>query len=94
VLQIHAKTLKTFKDKVRILTNRNCGIAMRKQIHKLNLYLQGWGNYFLIAKGYQLTIELDHWIHRRLRMYFSSTSAATMAKATDESEIIDQTGCQ
>jgi len=19
-----------------------------------------WGNYFLIAKGYQLTIELDH----------------------------------
>jgi len=69
-LQIHAKTLKIFKDKVRILTNRNWGIAMGKQIHKLNLYLRGWGNYFLIAKGYQLTIELDHWIRRRLRMCY------------------------
>jgi len=67
-LQIHAKSLKLFKEKVRSLTNRNWGISMKKQINKLNLFLRGWGNYFLIANAYQLTVDLDHWIRRRLRM--------------------------
>jgi RNA-directed DNA polymerase len=40
-LQIHAKSLKLFKEKVRVLTNRNWGIAMKKQIQKLNLFLRG-----------------------------------------------------
>ena len=69
-LQIHAKTLKVFKEKVRALTNRNWGIAMEKQIHKLNQFLRGWGNYFLIANAYQLTVDLDYWIRRRLRMCY------------------------
>jgi len=69
-LQIHAKALKVFKEKVRALTNRNWGIAMKKQIHKLNLFLRGWGNYFLIANAYQLTVDLDSWIRRRLRMCY------------------------
>ena len=69
-LQIHAKSLKLFKEKVRALTNRNWGIAMKKQIHKLNLFLRGWGNYFLIANAYQLTVDLDSWIRRRLRMCY------------------------
>ena len=69
-LLIHAKTLKTFKEKVRTLTNRNWGITMSKQIHKLNQFLRGWGNYFLIANAYQLTVDLDHWVRRRLRMCY------------------------
>ena len=69
-INIHAKSLKLFKEKVRALTNRNWGIAMKKQIHKLNLFLRGWGNYFLIANAYQLTVDLDHWIRRRLRMCY------------------------
>ncbi|WP_332870287.1 reverse transcriptase domain-containing protein, partial [Psychromonas sp. Urea-02u-13] len=67
---IHAKSLKRFKDKVRTLTNRNWGIAMKKQIYKLNQYLRGWGNYFLIANAYQLTVDLDTWVRRRLRMCY------------------------
>jgi RNA-directed DNA polymerase len=69
-LQIHAKTLKVFKEKVRVLTNRNWGIAMKKQIHTLNQFLRGWENYFLIANAYQLTVDLDSWIRRRLRMCY------------------------
>jgi RNA-directed DNA polymerase len=69
-VQIHAKALALFKAKVRKLTNRNWGIAMKTQIHKLNQFLRGWGYYFLIANGYQLTIELDGWIRRRLRMCY------------------------
>jgi RNA-directed DNA polymerase len=69
-LQIHAKSLKLFKEKVRVLTNRNWGIAMKKQIHTLNQFLRGWENYFLIANAYQLTVDLDSWIRRRLRMCY------------------------
>ena len=69
-LQIHDKALKLFKAKVKVLTNRNWGIAMKVQIHKLNQFLRGWGNYFLIANAYQLTVDLDSWIRRRLRMCY------------------------
>ena len=46
------------------------GNCHEKQICKLNLFLRGWGHYFLIANAYQLTIDLDHWIRRRLRMCY------------------------
>ncbi len=69
-VQIHAKTLTLFKAKVRKLTNRNWGISMKVQIHKLNQFLRGWGYYFLIANAYQLMTELDYWIRRRLRMCY------------------------
>ena len=69
-IQIHSKALKLFKAKVRELTNRNWGISMELQIHKLNQFLRGWGNYFLIANAYQLSVDLDHWIRRRIRMCF------------------------
>jgi RNA-directed DNA polymerase len=59
-----------FKEKVRVLTNRNWVIAMKKQIHKLNQFLRGWGHYFLIANTYQLTVDLNSWIRRRLRMCY------------------------
>ena len=69
-LQIHDKALKLFKAKVKVLTNRNWGIAMKVQIYKLNQFLRGWGNYFLIANVYQWTLDLDSWIRRRLRMCY------------------------
>ncbi|WP_332248950.1 group II intron maturase-specific domain-containing protein, partial [Pseudoalteromonas sp. S3431] len=37
--------LKKFKANVRELTNRNWGISMTLQIHKLTQYLRGWGHY-------------------------------------------------
>ena len=69
-VQIHAKALDLFKAKGRKLTNRNWGIAMKTQIHKLNLFLRGWGYYFLIANAYQLMVDLDGWVRRRLRMCY------------------------
>ena len=43
---------------------------MKTQIHKLNQFLRGWGYYFMIANTYQLTVDLDCWIRRRLRMCY------------------------
>jgi len=66
----HLETLHQFKQQVRILTNRNWGVSMRYQLHKLSLYLLGWINYFGIANTYQECVDLDHWIRRRVRMCY------------------------
>lgn len=69
-IQLHPKTLKTFKQQVRLLSNRNWGVSMPYQLFKLSQYLRGWINYFGIANCYQLCVDLDHWIRRRVRMAY------------------------
>ena len=69
-IQIHPKTLDRFKQQVRVLTNRNWGVSMRYQLFKISQYLRGWINYFGIANCYQLCLDLDHWIRRRVRMAY------------------------
>ena len=66
----HPKTLLKFKQQIRQLTNRNWGVSMKYQLFKISQYLRGWINYFGIAEGYQLCVELDHWIRRRVRMAY------------------------
>ncbi|MCP5170307.1 MAG: group II intron reverse transcriptase/maturase [Hahellaceae bacterium] len=69
-IQWHDQTLQKFKQEVRRLTNRNWGVSMKYQLFKLSQYLRGWINYFGIANGYQLCVDLDHWIRRRVRMAY------------------------
>ena len=66
----HAKTLDRFKQQVRKLTNRNWGVSMQYQLFKLSQFLRGWINYFGIANTYQLCVDLDNWIRRRVRMCY------------------------
>jgi RNA-directed DNA polymerase len=69
-IQWHPKTLLTFKQRIRRLTNRNWGVSMCYQIFKISQYVRGWINYFGIANCYQLCVDLDHWIRRRVRMAY------------------------
>ncbi|CAG8998282.1 MAG: hypothetical protein CENE_00224 [Candidatus Celerinatantimonas neptuna] len=69
-LQIHAKPLHRFKQQIKRLTNRNWGVSMGYQLFKVSQYLRGWINYFWIANGYQLCVDLDHRIRRRVRMAY------------------------
>lgn len=66
----HNKILKTFKDKVRKLTNRNWGVSMAYQIYKISQYLRGWIAYYGIANTYQQCVDIDCWIKRRVRMCY------------------------
>lgn len=66
----YADTLDKFKQRVRELTNRNWGVSMGYQLFKISQYLRGWINYFGIAKCYQLCVDLDQWIRRRVRMAY------------------------
>lgn len=69
-IQWHPKTLSKFKQRVRELTNRNWGVSMQYQLFKVSQYLRGWINYFGIANCYQLCVDLDNWIRRRMRMAY------------------------
>lgn len=69
-IQWHPKTLHKFKLQVRRLTNRNWGVSMKYQLFKTSQFIRGWINYFGIANCYQLCVDLDHWIRRRVRMAY------------------------
>lgn len=69
-IQWHPKTLQKFKQRIRELTNRNWGVSMRYQLYKTSQFIRGWINYFGIANCYQLCLDLDHWIRRRVRMAY------------------------
>lgn len=69
-IQWHPKTLLKFKQRIRRLTNRNWGVSMKYQLFKTSQFIRGWINYFGIANCYQLCVDLDHWIRRRVRMAY------------------------
>jgi RNA-directed DNA polymerase len=69
-IQWHPETLHKFKQQIWRLTNRNWGVSMRYQLFKTSQYIRGWINYFGIANCYQLCVDLDQWIRRRVRMAY------------------------
>lgn len=66
----HSDAMLKFKREIRKLTNRSRGISTAKLLQELTVYMRGWINYFGIAQGYQKCTDLDHWIRRRVRMYY------------------------
>jgi len=69
-IQISQNSLLKFKQQLRRLTNRNWGVSMKYQLFKTSQFIRGWINYFGIANCYQLCVDLDHWIRRRVRMAY------------------------
>jgi len=66
-IRIHSKSILRFKQRVRELTGRSCGLSIEQVIARLNTYLKGWWNYFghaEIAAGFR---SINYWIIRRLR---------------------------
>lgn len=68
-LRLAQRTREKFKEQVRKLTNRNCGMSLEAMIRRLNSYLLGWIGYYGIVQCENTFPGLDGWIRRRLRMY-------------------------
>lgn len=66
-IRIHAKAIQRFKDRVRELTDRNCGKSLQQVIEQLNQYLRGWWNYYRLTEARHILKSLNGWIIRRLR---------------------------
>jgi RNA-directed DNA polymerase len=60
------KSLRKFKDTVRVCTRRNHGHSLTVIINRLNEVLRGWFEYFKHSRPWIFT-RLDKWIRGRLR---------------------------
>jgi RNA-directed DNA polymerase len=66
-IRIHSKSIKRFKQRVRELTRRNCGLSIGQIIARLNQFIKGWWNYYRhadVAAGFR---SIKYWVRRRLR---------------------------
>jgi RNA-directed DNA polymerase len=69
-IRIHSKSINRFKERVRELTDRNCGRSIQQIIFQLNQYLRGWWNYYRITQGISMFRSINGWIMRRLRAIY------------------------
>ena len=67
-IRVHKKSMKRFKEGIRILTSRSWSISMKSRIEKLNQKIIGWVDYFCLADMKRFCQETDEWMRRRLRM--------------------------
>lgn len=67
-LRIHPKSVRKFKEKIRIITGRSNGMGIDERKSRLNSIVRGWMNYFKLADATKLLQGLDEWIRRRIRM--------------------------
>jgi RNA-directed DNA polymerase len=68
-LTVFEKSLARLKSELRRLTGRSWGVSMDyRRCWKIRTYLQGWMNYLGVALKYNDSVEVDHWLRRRVRM--------------------------
>lgn len=68
VPRIAKKSIERIKEKSKAITRRNNGNNTRQKILKMQSLIQGWVNYFSIAKASSAMQNLDSCIRTRLRM--------------------------
>ena len=67
-IRVADKTLKRIKEKCKKITRRNNGKNTNQKITALKAVIEGWVNYFSIAKGKSVMQRLDEYVRVRLRM--------------------------
>ena len=65
--KVAAKSLKRFKQRVRIMTRRTVGKNIKQVVSDLNTFIQSWMGYSKIAETITDFKVLDQWIRHRLR---------------------------
>lgn len=64
---VAAKSLATFKTRIRQLTRRSSGRSLDQVAEQLRLFIPGWKAYFHLAQTPSVFRELDEWLRHRFR---------------------------
>jgi RNA-directed DNA polymerase len=67
-IRIANKSQRRIKEKCKTITKRSNGLSLKQKIEQLTPVIQGWVNYFSIAKAKSMLISLDEYVRTRLRM--------------------------
>lgn len=67
-IRISPKSIKRFKDLVRVITSRTRSKSLKDRLEELNSYLVGWLGYYALTEAPSILKGLDSWIRSRLRM--------------------------
>lgn len=67
---VHQKAKAKCKEKLRALTQRNCGRSAVIVRQALTLFIRGWVNYYGIAQMKAFLRGTDEWLRRRIRQYY------------------------
>jgi RNA-directed DNA polymerase len=62
------KSVGRIKEKCKAITSRSSGVSEKERIDKLQTIINGWVNYFVIAKARGVMQDLDRMVRTRLRM--------------------------
>jgi RNA-directed DNA polymerase len=68
-LRIAPKSLKRFKERVRVITRRSRGISLAAMVRELMEYIRGWMGYYRYCQTPSVLTNLDSWIRRRIRCF-------------------------
>jgi len=66
--RVAPKALRKIKERVREMTSRTGGRSLVQVVRTLRSYLVGWRAYFRLAATPAVFVQVDQWLHRRLRM--------------------------
>lgn len=67
-IRIAKKTIERIREKSKTITKRNNGSNTKQKVLKIQALVQGWVNYFSIAKAKSVMQNLDALVRSRLRM--------------------------
>lgn len=67
-IRIAEKSVGRIKEKCKAITSRSNGLSEEEKIGKLQTIINGWVNYFVIAKAKTVMRDLDRMVRTRLRM--------------------------
>lgn len=69
-INVHRKSIVSYKDKIRAITNRSKPYAMDYRMLQIRQLNQGWGNYFKLSEAKSVFVELDEWVRSRIRLCY------------------------
>lgn len=81
-IQVHAKSLKKAKQKLKELTSRSQDRNVRKVMDNVKVFIRRWLDYFGITSMKTTMQRWDEWLHRRLRMYIWTAMEEAEDKST------------
>lgn len=69
-LKVAARSIVKYKSRVREITSRSKPYAMYKRYELLRQLNRGWTQYYKLNEAKSLLVDLDKWVHRRLRQCY------------------------